>query len=233
MEFEELFLTREQCQHLLELGLDMSDSVFCWTKGIGTYAGTVDEDWFITQTKRINELKPYYFHLDIIPTYTLNEIIKKLPNWDITQFGKAELHSQLTMEITNGFSYVCKSPIVMINQCHRRVKGRMIDYDYNLLNDAYRMLCWCIENKIMNEKELIIDNKKSEKNNPDKNWIPKIGEKYYAITYSKSNDFRPFEFTWDNAKFEREALKNGSIFRTYEECLDICNRRNDAIKDIK
>lgn len=220
MNIEDLCLNIEQCKHLLELGLDMSNSAFCWTKGVGTYSNTVYEDWLITTRQRIEELKPFYFYIETIPTYTLQEIIEILPNWEVSHLGNVEIRSQLTFKVTEGFSYVCKSPIVVINQLHRRPKALLEEYDYNPLNDAYKMLCWCIENDKMKGINKI--------------WKPKKGEKYYTIdrdlNYSKFNTkVSPVELFWDDMEFEKKKLINGLVFKTLEECQKKCDEINESI----
>lgn len=145
MKQEELFLSIEQCKHLQELGLDMSDGAFGWSFCPTLSCGKQGISRFIIIPSF--ETNPEYEEGDFIYTYTLQEIIDKLPNWIVIQLPNTELHSQLTFEITEGFSYVCKSPITVINHLHRE------EYDYNPLNDAYKMLCYVIEQGYLKVKD--------------------------------------------------------------------------------
>ena len=122
----------------------MSDGAFGWSfcptlscgkQGISRYT--------IIPSFKTN---PEYEEGDFVYTYTLQEIIKKMPNYIESDLGKLHIHSFLNISTNQGFSYRCDNPIVVINQCHRRMNGRMQEYDYNLLNDAYKMLCYVIEN---------------------------------------------------------------------------------------
>ena len=89
---------------------------------------------------------------EIIPTYTLHDILDKLPSY-IT-YNDEEYQLQIL------------PPCI----CYRYVNYTFDDLDYknnvDILENAYNMLCWCIENgyilkRVNNESE----NKRNWRNN--------------------------------------------------------------------
>lgn len=125
-------LSIEQMKHLKELGLDTSDGSMHWQ-----FLPTADS--IINGTDEI-EKEPCLFVSQPnmeheYPAYTLQDILGKLPR-HINDFGtKNKLHIELTFAGSWCISYqigICE-PFVF------KLSG-------NLLDAAYDMLCWCIEN---------------------------------------------------------------------------------------
>lgn len=131
---KELFLTVDQAKHLQKLGLDMSDSLLCY---------------LLLDTDTPEQYGRIFFTQDLcktdkfIPTYTLQEILDKLPcgvTWDTWQVQITLGLGGDEMEYNDGDGY---SP-------HREVDENLFD---NLLNKAYKMLCWVLVNKLLKEEK--------------------------------------------------------------------------------
>lgn len=126
MKLEDLVLTIEQAKYLQKLGLDMSDAALCWFQSI------IDEKWSITSiTDGIrNVLKGYeqpYVTTNVIPTYTLQEVLNKLPENNIA------IHYPNFKDDVYEISYIFD-------------ENKKIFLGETLLETAYNMLCWVILN---------------------------------------------------------------------------------------
>lgn len=121
-------LSIDQMKHLRELGLDTSDASMCWIK-----------DCEGNRFLEVNDEYCYEMpHLSPVPTYILQDILDKLPSY-IT-YNDEEYQLQIL-------------PPCM---CYRYVNYTFDDLVYrnnvDILENAYKMLCWCIENGyILNE----------------------------------------------------------------------------------
>lgn len=114
-----------QMKHLQELGLDTSDASMCWIKDCeGNRFLSVNDEYCYEMS-----------HLSPVPTYTLQDILDKLPRY-INDFGtKYKLHIEPTFAGPWCISYqigICEPFVFKLAE--------------NPLNAAYEMLCWCIEN---------------------------------------------------------------------------------------
>ena len=115
MKIEEQVLSIEQMKHLQELCVDTSDASMCW---VADNEWESEEDWHVTIPN--NFLMPY----NTIPTYTIGDLIEKLPNCN------SDYEFQVT--IRNHFTEsICKQNKVME------------DYitSHNPINALYRTLC--------------------------------------------------------------------------------------------
>ena len=128
-------LSVEQMRHLQELGLDTSDGSMCWCYAL-SYKNA---KWELEIYEDVINQKRDSAFWEIIPTYTLQDILDKLPcfigNEVLTMQKLADSYTCLYME-----SYTRS----MIN----------ITESKELIDAAYEMLCWCIENgyvKVENE----------------------------------------------------------------------------------
>ena len=132
MKIEEQVLSREQMAHLVELGVDTSDASMIWL---------INKDNPSIVSVEVNDLMPYVGNCscDIIPTYTIGDLIEKLP-----------------IKIKNGFGEFSRNI---------SIEEEFIDIGYqncsdysptpcfcgSLLEQLYALLCWVAEN----HKELI------------------------------------------------------------------------------
>ena len=130
MKIEEQVLSIEQMKHLQELGVDTSDASMCWVAGEDT--STDEGEWYLTIPN--NFLLPYN-----IPTYTIGDLIEKLP--------KSDNSGDLLIEYRNselGYGVWDWGELYGIN-AQQNFK------DKPLKNALYDLLCWVAEN----HKELL------------------------------------------------------------------------------
>lgn len=111
-------LSIEQMKHLQELGLDTSDASMCLE-----WKAAYEDDMVVNSLDADTNYDCYY------PTYTLQDILDKLPEsiqiYDLYIFKQASL-------------WVFKYIDVEDETLHSETMPRLIDA-------AYYMLCWCIE----------------------------------------------------------------------------------------
>jgi len=60
----------------------------------------------------------------------------------------------------------------------------------------------------------------------------KIGDKYYSIRILPDKA-EPYEYTNQGSNLEQAVSQSGNYFRTRQECQDLCNQINLAIKKTK
>ena len=99
MKIEEQVLSIEQMKHLQELGVDTSDASMCWVAGEDADEG----EWNLIIPN--NFLLPYN-----IPTYTIGDLIEKLPKNIDLGFGEHDLEilikgKYVGVQYTNGGDY--------------------------------------------------------------------------------------------------------------------------------
>lgn len=134
----------QQMQHLKGLGLDTSNASAHWyrivqNKGDGNIR--VISDWKLTFSLDIDYCTGHT--LESIPTFTLQDIIDLLPKKIITNdFHRDTVRLALDF-FDNSFGYAyyfesCGELSFYKKECY---------YDeHKLIDAAYGMLCWCIEN---------------------------------------------------------------------------------------
>lgn len=124
-------LSIDQMKHLQELGLDMSDASMCWC----LFWGNKKEKWELEIYEDVINQKRDSPFWEIIPSYTLQDILDKLPKeiktstdtyWLTVSYGCDVWCIYYSMSV--GFDY------------YKEFKSE------SLLDTAYEMLCWCIEN---------------------------------------------------------------------------------------
>lgn len=120
-------LSIEQMKHLQELGLDTSDASMCLE-----WKATYEDDMVVNSLDADTNYDCYY------PTYTLQDILDKLPEsvqvYDLYIFKKVGLWWLKYVDVTNN------------GTVHLEKMPRLIDA-------AYYMLCWCIEKGYVETKE--------------------------------------------------------------------------------
>lgn len=120
-------LSIEQMKHLRELGLDTSDASMCWCYVLSYKNAKCELEIY---EDVINQKRDSAFW-EIIPTYTLQDILDKIPSF----IG----NNTLTLQ-RHGDKWMCLyiEPYTRHN-LHMEIKEECIDA-------AYEMLCWCTEN---------------------------------------------------------------------------------------
>lgn len=129
MKIEEQVLSIEQMKHLQELGVDTSDASMCWVAGED--ADEVEWNLIIPN----NFLLPYN-----IPTYTIGDLIEKLPKSIDLGFGEYDLELSIKgeyVEVQYESDYDDWTPFFCSN--------------LSLIESLYSILCWVAEN----HKELL------------------------------------------------------------------------------
>ena len=120
----------KQMQHLQELGLDTSNASMAWCK----YDGEKDNSHLLPKEEDVFER---CLVVKYIPAYTLQDVLELLPgsvNWNrlLITFNGCECMFQYA--IYEG------DPIVAF-------------HNEEMIDAAYEMLCWCIENVKTNKED--------------------------------------------------------------------------------
>lgn len=65
-------------------------------------------------------------------------------------------------------------------------------------------------------------------------WAPDMDEWYYSVDLSISDGkiFVPVNPCWKNCTIDKRRLELGWVFRTMKEAQTLCDKLNEAIKDI-
>lgn len=127
-------LSIDQMKHLKELGLDTSDASMCWCYAL-SYKNA---KWELEIYEDVINQKRDSAFWEIIPTYTLQDIINKLPCF----IGDEVLTIQKLAD-----SYTC----LYMNPYTRSFIN--ITEGEELIDAVYDMLCWCIENGYVKVEE--------------------------------------------------------------------------------
>lgn len=123
-------LSIDQMKHLQELGLDTSDASMCWC----SFIGNIDEEWELEIYEDVINQKRDSTFWEIVPTYTLQDILDKLPKGIKTSTDTY----WLTVSVNTKMWYICYSMSVGFDYCKEFSSVSLMDC-------AYDMLCWCIE----------------------------------------------------------------------------------------
>ena len=94
-------LSIEQMKHLQELGLDTSDASMCWC----CFLGNIEEEWELEIYENVLNQKRDSTFWETLPTYTLQDILDKLPEsvqvYDLYIFKKVGLWWLKYVDVTN------------------------------------------------------------------------------------------------------------------------------------
>ena len=128
-------LSVEQMKHLQELGLDTSDGSMCWCYAL-SYKNA---KWELEIYEDVINQKRDSAFWEIIPTYTLQDILDKLPCFIGT-------HVLTLQKLANSGTCLYMEPY------SRSILN--LTESKELINSAYEMLCWCIENGYIKTNQL-------------------------------------------------------------------------------
>lgn len=125
-------LSVEQMKHLQELGLDTSDGSMCfeWNES--------DSDNMVVTSPDADTNYDYYHE-----TYTLQDILSKLPRY-INDFGV--MYKMCVEPLFSGPWAISYQKSIS--------EPFIVKFSGNLLDAAYEMLCWCIENGYIKTNQL-------------------------------------------------------------------------------
>lgn len=132
-------LSIEQMQHLQELGLEMKETMLYWCRihDSRPRAATNNGKWTLCKGK--NQPCVAIQHWGYIPAYTLQDVLDILP----TDIKPAERRFWLRIDLSDECLYYYYDDCNLVE--HRK---KVIGYDGidGLIDAAYSLLCWCIEN---------------------------------------------------------------------------------------
>lgn len=136
-------LTVEQMQHLKELGLELKESLLYWARCVDNNprAATHYGKWVLI--KGNNAQIVGFMQWEFIPAYTLADIIEILPKQLEDPDG---FQNRLQFFHDEGIWDVSYYSVVSELSYIYKIEEELIDA-------AYEMLCWCLENKYIETKE--------------------------------------------------------------------------------
>ena len=123
----EQVLSIEQMKHLQELGLDTSNASMC----LCCFRENIDEEWELEIYEDVINQKRDSTFWEIIPTFTLQDIMQKLPPF----INICMLHIYPAADLWY---------FVYMDSYTRTILSTK--YSPDIMNAAYQMLCWVIEN---------------------------------------------------------------------------------------
>lgn len=121
-------LSIDQMKHLRELGLDTSDASMCWCYAL-SYKNA---KWELEIYEDVINQKRDSTFWEIIPTYTLQDILDKLP----PVIKKYFCLSIRVSEYKKMWHVEYEGAGCILSYFHLK----------NLIDAAYEMFCWCVEN---------------------------------------------------------------------------------------
>lgn len=124
---KEQVLSIEQMKHLQGLGLDTSNASMC----LCCFRENIDEEWGLEIYEDVINQKRDSTFWEIIPTFTLQDIMQKLPPF----INICMLHIYPAADLWY---------FVYMDSYTRTILSTK--YSPDIMNAAYQMLCWVIEN---------------------------------------------------------------------------------------
>jgi hypothetical protein len=124
---KEQVLSIEQMKHLQGLGLDTSNASMC----LCCFRENIDEEWELEIYEDVINQKRDSTFWEIIPTFTLQDIMQKLPPF----INICMLHIYPAADLWY---------FVYMDSYTRTILSTK--YSPDIMNAAYQMLCWVIEN---------------------------------------------------------------------------------------
>lgn len=130
----EQVLSVEQVQHLQELGLELKPSLIHYFQIINV----CDGKWYLSLTKGdiISESPTYRY----IPAYTLQDVLELLPDFI----------EEYCLIVDMGFGVIRYDNLTKRNSPILK-ETYFNDEDNKMIDSAYEMLCWCIEQGYINK----------------------------------------------------------------------------------
>ena len=130
-----------QMQHLQELGLELKETMMYWARCVDNNprAATHYGKWVLI--KGNNAPTVGFMHWEFIPAYTLQDVLDALPK-DISKDG-CTWYASLYIDFENNRIAYGNTDRYGFEIYHEI----MIEKD--LIDAAYSMLCWAIENKFV------------------------------------------------------------------------------------
>ena len=129
----------QQMQHLQELGLKLKETMLYWARCVDNNprAATHYGKWVLI--KGNNAQTVGLMHWEFIPAYTLQDILDLLPVIIKPQDNKLELRIKRFV-FDSGIKYA------VLYEKQDYIDWYVMQSDSVLIDAAYDMLCWCLEN---------------------------------------------------------------------------------------
>lgn len=141
-------LSIEQMQHLKELGLDISKSNFYWHRTMSLNNYTEWDDWELHYGVLKLARGFRVTNCEYVNTFTLQDILELLPYKILIDFFLTIIKDK---RISSGESLYH----ISYSNTFGVYKTDKVEFiSANLIDAAYEMLCWCIENGYIKTKEL-------------------------------------------------------------------------------
>lgn len=134
----------EQMHHLQELGLDTSKAIMCYRRITHDFRGKRRQGiWNLTFNQPL--IACNFETYEDVPTFTLQEILDSLPLIIEHNSDKYELRIK-RMVFAGGVKYA------VLYEEQEYINWYIMQSYENLIDAAYEMLCWCIENGFVKNK---------------------------------------------------------------------------------
>lgn len=130
----EQVLSIEQMKHLQGLGLDTSNASMC----LCCFRENIDEEWELEIYEDVINQKRDSTFWEIIPTFTLQDIIEMLPRSIQPNLNEGTYYLNL-------YYY---DELWVVDYLNNEGDGSWFTTtsDDSFIKAAYQMLCWCVEN---------------------------------------------------------------------------------------
>lgn len=130
-------LSIDQMRHLKELGVDTSKASMLWIKpqeGVYfvSYPKLSDGEWLLSINIEDDRVKAL---CETVPAFTLQDILDKLPHY-LNPFPSKQILFAWMIERDT----IAYRNVEDVNDCLKHFTNDL------LIDAAYDMLCWCIEN---------------------------------------------------------------------------------------
>jgi hypothetical protein len=131
---KEQVLSIEQMKHLQGLGLDTSNASMC----LCCFRENIDEEWELEIYEDVINQKRDSTFWEIIPTFTLQDIIEMLPRSIQPNLNEGTYYLNL-------YYY---DELWVVDYLNNEGDGSWFTTtsDDSFIKAAYQMLCWCVEN---------------------------------------------------------------------------------------
>lgn len=129
----------EQMQHLKELGVDTKNASMCYRRMTRNYRGEIIEGRYVLSFNQ-PIISSNFETYEVIPTFTLQDILDLLPVIIENDYNKLELRIKRFVYENDKIMYA------VLYEKQDYIDWLIMHSNENLIDSAYDMLCWCAEN---------------------------------------------------------------------------------------
>ena len=135
----------KQMLHLQELGLDLNDTMMYWARCVDNNprAATHYGKWVLIKGNSAQTVG--LMHWEFVPAFTLQDVLSVLPEWIYVNT------EQYLLEINIFYKYIRYARLNHV-LCKRYFNRT------SLIDAAYELLLWCIENRYMEALKVELNN---------------------------------------------------------------------------